>query len=47
LTELDNVNDFMAWQAIEDLLCDNHAKPCDNSGWPPLSMFKALLLELA
>jgi hypothetical protein len=45
LTELDDVNDFMDWQAIEDLLCDIHAKHHGNSAWPPLFMFKALLLQ--
>ena len=45
LTELDDVNDFMDWQAIEDLLCDIHAKRRGNSAWPPLFMFKALLLQ--
>jgi IS5 family transposase len=45
LTELDDVNDFMDLQAIEDLLCDIHAKRRGNSAWPPLLMFKALLLQ--
>lgn len=45
LTELDDVNNFMDWQAIEDLLCDIHAKRRGNSAWPPLFMFKALLLQ--
>jgi hypothetical protein len=45
LTELDYVNNFMDWQAIEDLLCDIYAKHCGNSAWPPLFMFKALLLQ--
>jgi hypothetical protein len=44
-TELDDVNNFMDWQAIEDLLCDIHAKHRGNSAWPPLFMFKALLLQ--
>jgi IS5 family transposase len=45
LTELDDVNDVMDWQAIEDILCDIHAKRRGNSAWPPLFMFKALLLQ--
>jgi hypothetical protein len=45
LAELDDVNDFMDRQAIEDLLCDIHAKRRGNSAWPPLFMFKALLLQ--
>jgi hypothetical protein len=35
LTILDDVNNFMCWQAIEDLLCDIHAKRRGNSAWPP------------
>lgn len=45
LTELDDVNDFMDWQSIEDILCDIHTKRRGNSAWPPLFMFKALLLQ--
>jgi hypothetical protein len=45
LTDLDDVNNFMDWQAIEDLLCDIHAKHRGNSAWPLLFMFKALLLQ--
>jgi hypothetical protein len=45
LTELDDVNDFMDWQAIEDILCDIHSKRRGNSAWPPLFMLKALLLQ--
>jgi IS5 family transposase len=45
LTELDDVNDFMDWQAIEDLLCDIHTKRRGNSAWTPLFLFKALLLQ--
>ena len=45
LTELDYVNDFMDWQSIEDLLCAIYAKRRGNSAWPPLFMFKALLLQ--
>jgi IS5 family transposase len=41
LTELDDVNDFMEWQAIEDILCDIHAKRLGNSAWPPLFMFRS------
>jgi IS5 family transposase len=45
LKELDGVNYFMGWPAIEDLLCDIHAKRRSNSACPPLFMFKALLLQ--
>jgi hypothetical protein len=41
LTVLDDVTDFLDWQAIEDLLCDIHAKRRGNSAWPPLFMFTA------
>ena len=45
LTELDDVNDLVDWQAIEDLLRDIHAKRRGNAAWPPLFMFKVLLLQ--
>jgi IS5 family transposase len=45
LTVMNDVNNFMDWQAIEDLLCDIHAKRRSNSAWPPLFMFTALLLQ--
>ena len=45
LTELDDINELMDWQAIEDLLRDIHAKRRGNAAWPPLFMFKALLLQ--
>lgn len=32
-SELDDVNDFMNRHAIEDLLCDIHAKRSGNSAW--------------
>ena len=45
LTELDDVNALMDWQAIEDILRNIHAKRRGNAAWPPLFMFKALLLQ--
>ena len=45
LTELDDVNEMIDWQAIEHLLCDLHAKRRGDAAWPPLFMFKALLLQ--
>ena len=45
LTELDDVNALIDWQAIEDILRDVHAKRRGNAAWPPLFMFKALLLQ--
>jgi IS5 family transposase len=45
LTELDDINELMDWEAIEHLLGDIHAKRRGNSAWPPVFMFKALLLQ--
>ena len=45
LTELDDINELMDWEAIEHLLGDIHAKRRGNSAWPPIFMFKALLLQ--
>ena len=45
LTELDDINELMDWEAIEHLLDGIHAKHRGNSAWPPLFMFKALLLQ--
>ena len=45
LTELDDINELMDWEVIEHLLGDIHAKHRGNSAWPPVFMFKALLLQ--
>ena len=45
LTELNDINELMDWEAIEPLLGDIHAKRRGNSAWPPVFMFKALLLQ--
>jgi IS5 family transposase len=45
LTELDNINELMDWQAIQHFLGDIHAKRCGNTTWPPLFMLKVLLLQ--
>jgi IS5 family transposase len=45
LTELDDINELMDWEAIEHLLGDIHAKRRGNTAWPPVFMFKALLLQ--
>jgi len=45
LTELDDINKLINWKAIEHLLGDIHAKRRGNSAWPPMFMFKALLLQ--
>ena len=44
LTERDDVNALIAWQAIEEIL-RVHAKRRGNAAWPPLFMFKMLLLQ--
>lgn len=45
LHELDGVNDLIDWSSIENLLSEIHAKPRGEKAWPPLLMFKALLLQ--
>ncbi len=45
LEELDGVNDLLDWSRIEDLLVDIHNKRRGEQAWPPLMMFKALLLQ--
>ena len=45
LTELDDITEIMDWEVIEHLLGDIHAKHRGNSAWPPVFMFKALLLQ--
>ena len=45
LTELDDINELIDWEAIEHLLGNIHAKRPGNSAWPPMFMFKALLLQ--
>ena len=45
LHELDDVHDLIDWPAIERLLSDIHSRPKGEKAWPPLLMFKALLLQ--
>lgn len=45
LTELDEVNALIDWVRIESFLSDIHAKPRGEKSWPPVMMFKALLLQ--
>jgi IS5 family transposase len=45
LTKLDEVHEMIDWAALEYLLKDIHNKPKGEKGWPPLMMFKALLLQ--
>lgn len=45
LTKLDEVHRMIDWPALAYLLKDIHNKPKGEKGWPPLMMFKALLLQ--
>lgn len=46
LHELDDIDSLIDWSAITHLLRDIHAKPKGEKAWPPLLMFKALLLQV-
>ena len=43
--ELDDVHDLINWERIENLLSDIHTKVQGEKAWPPLMMYKALLLQ--
>jgi len=43
--ELDDVHDLINWERIENLLSDIHTKAQGEKAWPPLMMYKALLLQ--
>ena len=45
LHELDDVNDLIDWSQIERLLINIHSSTRGEPAWPPLLMFKALLLQ--
>jgi len=45
ITELDDVHELIDWDKLEALLSDIHAKTRGEQAWPPLMMFKALLLQ--
>ena len=45
LKELDDVHEFIDWHRIESLLQGIHASNRGEKAWPPLLMFKALLLQ--
>lgn len=45
IKELDDLNELIDWKRIERYLVDIHAKPRGERAWPPLFMFKALLLQ--
>jgi transposase, IS5 family len=45
LEELDGIDRLIDWKAIEKLMTGIHAKKQGEAAWPPLMMFKALLLQ--
>lgn len=45
LHELDDVNALIDWSVIESLLAGIHNRTKGEKAWPPLLMFKALLLQ--
>jgi len=45
LKELDGVKDLITWSRVESLLSGIHSSPRGEKAWPPLMMFKALLLQ--
>ena len=45
IKELDELNELINWSRVEQHLSDIHAKRRGEKAWPPLFMFKALLLQ--
>lgn len=45
LKELDGVHELIVWSRLEQLLSGIHSKTRGEKAWPPLMMFKALLLQ--
>jgi IS5 family transposase len=45
LKELDDVEELIDWSRIEKKLENIHNKIADQQAWPPLMMFKALILQ--
>ena len=45
IKELDGLNEFIDWSRIERHLMQIHTSPIGEKAWPPLLMFKALLLQ--
>ena len=45
LKELDDVKNLITWSRVEALLSGIHSSPKGEKAWPPLMMFKALLLQ--
>jgi len=45
LKELDGVHELINWLPLEALLSGIHSKPKGEKAWPPIMMFKSLLLQ--
>ncbi len=45
IKELDELNTLIDWNPIESKLCEINNKTKGNHAWPPLMMFKLLLLQ--
>jgi IS5 family transposase len=45
IEEFDEIHDLLNWSCIERLFCDIHNRTKGERAWPPLMMFKALLLQ--
>jgi len=45
LRELDDVHALLDWTKLEARLMSIHNKAAGEKAWPPLMMFKALLLQ--
>jgi len=43
--KLDEVHELIDWTRLEKLLAGVHANRTGEKAWPPLMMFKALLLQ--
>ena len=43
---LDELSCVIDWREIDQLLGDVYASPKGEEGWPPLALFKALLLSV-
>ncbi len=45
LKELDDVHELIDWSRLEKQLAELHSSARGEKAWPPLMMFKALLLQ--
>ena len=45
ITELDELNQFIDWTEFEVMLQNIHNNPAGEKAWPPLMMFKTLILQ--